>query len=62
MAEPHQASEGAYRPALHQASLTGAFDMAAARSASSFDKLWRDVATELRSRWHGVIAQGPAGE
>ncbi len=58
----HQASEGAYRPALHQASLTAAFDMAAARSASSFDKLWRDLATELRSRWCGATEQGSPGE
>ena len=43
----HRAQPGAYRPAVHQASLTATFDMAAARSAPSFDKLWRDVTTEF---------------
>ena len=42
----HQA-EGAYRPSVHQTSLTAAFDMAAARSAPSFDKLWRDLTAEF---------------
>ena len=36
-----------YRPTRHQAALTSAFDMAAARSAPSFDKLWRDVTALL---------------
>ena len=36
-----------YRPTLHQAALTKRFDMEAARSASSFDKLWRDVTALL---------------
>ena len=43
----HQADEGAYRPSVHQTSLTAAFDMAAARTAPSFDKLWRDVTAEF---------------
>ena len=51
----HMASGQTYRPSADQASLTATFDMTAARSAPSFDKLWRDVATELRSRYH----QGP---
>lgn len=37
-----------YRPTLHQADLTRMFDMGAARSAPSFDKLWRDVTALLR--------------
>ena len=36
-----------YRPTLHQAALTHRFDMAAARAAPSFDKLWRDVTALL---------------
>ena len=32
-----------YRPTLHQAALTTIFDLDAARTAPSFDKLWRDV-------------------
>ena len=43
----HHADEGAYRPSVHQPSLTAAFDMAAARSARSFDKLWRDLTIEF---------------
>lgn len=43
----HQADEGAYRPSVHQTSLTAAFDMAAARTAPSFDKLWRDLTAEF---------------
>lgn len=49
----HQADERSYRPSVHQTSLTATFDMTAARSAPSFDKLWRDVATELRLRYRG---------
>lgn len=37
---PHGRS---YRPTKHQAALTRIFDLDAARSAPSFDKLWRDV-------------------
>lgn len=36
-----------YRETLDQPALTGVFDLAAARSASSFDKMWRDVASLL---------------
>lgn len=36
-----------YHPTLHQARFTAAFDLDAARSAPSFDKLWRDVASLL---------------
>lgn len=43
----HLARGASYRPAVHQASLTATFDMAAARSAPSFDKLWRDVTAEF---------------
>ena len=32
-----------YRETLHQPALTSLFDLDAARAASSFDKLWRDV-------------------
>ncbi len=34
-----------YRETLHQAAFAATFDMTAARVASSFDKLWRDVAS-----------------
>ena len=38
-----------YRPTRHQAALTTAFDIdAARRSAPSFDKLWRDVTALLK--------------
>ena len=36
-----------YRPTRHQAALTNTFDMDAARSVPSFDKLWRDVTALL---------------
>ena len=32
-----------YRETLHQPALTTIFDLDAARTAPSFDKLWRDV-------------------
>lgn len=32
-----------YRPTLHQGALTAIFDLDAARAATSFDKLWRDL-------------------
>ena len=37
-----------YRETLHQPALTAIFDLDAARSAPSFDKLWRDVSELLR--------------
>ena len=37
-----------YRPTQHQAELTKLFDLDAARSAPSFDKLWRDVTALLQ--------------
>lgn len=37
-----------YRETLHQAAFTAVFDLDAARSASSFDKLWRDVESLIR--------------
>lgn len=37
-----------YRPTLDQAALTAAINLAAARTAPSFDKLWREVAELLR--------------
>ncbi len=40
-------SRGTYRPTRHQARFTAALDLDAARSAPSFDKLWRDVASLL---------------
>ena len=36
-----------YRETIHQAAFAATFDMDAARAASSFDKLWRDVASLL---------------
>jgi len=36
-----------YHPTLHQPKLTDAFDLPAARTAPSFDKLWRDVTSLL---------------
>lgn len=36
-----------YRPTRHQARFTAAFDLDTARSAPSFDKLWRDVTSLL---------------
>lgn len=36
-----------YRPPKDQVSLTACFDLAAARSAPSFDKLWRDLTSEF---------------
>lgn len=51
----HRTQAGAYRPTAHQASLTATFDMGAARSAPSFDKLWRDMAAEFRSRWDEAL-------
>ena len=36
-----------YRETLDQAALSAIFDLDAARSAPSFDKLWRDVASLL---------------
>lgn len=38
-----------YRPTRDQAALTAVFDLQAARSAPSFDKLWRDVAALLEA-------------
>ena len=43
----HMPSGRSYRPTLDQAALTAIFDLDAARSAPSFDKLWRDVAELL---------------
>ena len=40
-------AHGTYRPTRHQARFTAAFDLSAARSAPSFDKLWRDVTSLL---------------
>ena len=37
-----------YRETLHQAAFAATFDLDAARSASSFDKLWRDVSSLVR--------------
>ena len=37
-----------YRETLHQAAFAAVFDLDAARSASSFDKLWRDVESLVR--------------
>lgn len=39
-----------YRPTLDQAALTAVFDLAAARTAPSFDKLWREVVGWLRTQ------------
>ena len=36
-----------YRPTRHQPALTAVFDLDSARTAPSFDKLWRDVRTLL---------------
>ena len=36
-----------YRETLHQAALTARFDLDSARAASSFDKMWRDLASLL---------------
>lgn len=36
-----------YRPPKDQVSLTACFDLVAARSAPSFDKLWRDLTSEF---------------
>ncbi len=36
-----------YRQTLHQPAFTAIFDLNAARSAPSFDKLWRDVTALL---------------
>ena len=41
------ASSKRYRPPKDQVSLTASFDLAAARSSPSFDKLWRDVTAEF---------------
>lgn len=38
-----------YRPSRDQAALAAVFDLHAARSAPSFDKLWREVAELLRA-------------
>ena len=38
-----------YRPTLDQAALTAVFDLAAARAAPSFDKLWREVVALLKA-------------
>ncbi len=37
-----------YHPTRHQPKFTAAFDLDAARTAPSFDKLWRDVTSLLR--------------
>lgn len=37
-----------YRPTLDQAALSARFDLNAARTAPSFDKLWRDLASLLQ--------------
>lgn len=37
-----------YRETLHQAAFAAVFDLDAARSAPSFDKLWRDVSSLVR--------------
>ena len=37
-----------YRETLHQPALTAVFNVDAARSAPSFDKMWRDVSDLLR--------------
>ena len=36
-----------YRETLHQAALTARFDLDSARTAPSFDKMWRDLASLL---------------
>ena len=41
-----------YRPTLHQAALTAIFDLDAARTVPSFDKLWRDVSELLGAGEH----------
>lgn len=38
-----------YRPTLDQAALTAVIDLAAARAAPSFDKLWREVVAWLNA-------------
>lgn len=38
-----------YRPTIHQVRLTATLDLDTARSAPSFDKLWRDVVALLAS-------------
>ena len=38
-----------YRATLHQPALTAIFDLDAARTAPSFDKLWRDVSAVLNA-------------
>lgn len=43
-----------YQPTLHQASFSDAMDLALARRASSFDKLWRDI-----ERLVGVLRRDP---
>ena len=37
-----------YRPTRHQAGFTARFDLASARQAPSFDKMWRSVASLLQ--------------
>lgn len=46
----HLAGDRAYRETLDQPALTGRFDLERARSAQSFDKLWRDLASLLVSQ------------
>ena len=43
----HMPRERPYSPTTDQAALTTVFDLEAARSAPSFDKLWRDVVSLL---------------
>ena len=38
-----------YRETLHQAALSATFDLASARAAPSFDKLWRDVSSLIQA-------------
>lgn len=42
-------SDQPYRETVDQAALTAVFDFEAARSAPSFDKLWRDVKALLEA-------------
>ncbi len=46
----HMQSGWSYRETLDQPALTAVFDLATARRAPSFDKLWRDLSTLLLER------------
>jgi hypothetical protein len=43
----HRPSGRPYRPSIDQPALTAVFDLESARSASSFNKMWRDVISLL---------------